>query len=163
MGSGGMPGSGGAPTGSGGSGGAGPMCCASADCQPEAVTQCLCVEWQQAACCDTQWDTFCQVTAEEKCSAEPCTAGVNQKGPCDEPGSVAGCNDPATEQCVCELLPDCCTDAWDAVCAQLVNEFHCQEGVRPCVCEEWEQATCCNTQWTDFCTITAEEKCGATP
>jgi hypothetical protein len=74
-----------------------------------------------------------------------------------------GCGDPEIEACVCDILPDCCTGEWDFLCAQIVAEKRCEPGVRECVCNEWEQSTCCEQEWTDFCAITAEAKCGASP
>lgn len=144
-------------------------CCGERECQPEAVSRCVCEEWEQADCCGAQWDTFCQVTAEEKCEAKRCStdplsgdAGT-KKGVCCQAGTEAGCSDPSVEECICALVPDCCTDKWDAICAQLVREKHCEPGVRQCVCEEWQQANCCEAAWTGFCAITAEEKCSAEP
>jgi len=29
------------------------------------------------------------------------------------------------------------------------------------VCQDWQQTGCCDTEWTNFCTITAEQKCNA--
>jgi hypothetical protein len=136
-------------------------------CEP-GVRECLCGDWQQSQCCEGVWDTFCRITAEEKCAArpscntEPVAAPPATKGSCCAVGSGGGCADPEIEACVCGLLPDCCTRTWDAVCVQLVVEKHCQPGVRTCLCEDWEQGACCETRWTDFCEMTAELKCGAT-
>lgn len=156
-------------------GGAAPACCESAQmpgCSASSVAQCVCEDWQQQQCCAGDWTAFCQLTAEEKCGAlplcdpppPPADGDIGAgKGACCRANETAGCSDPATEQCVCALLPDCCTLKWDFVCAQIVNEQRCEAGVRECVCQEWQQADCCDQQWTDFCSITAEAKCGAAP
>jgi len=159
------PSTGGGGGGSTAAGGSGSACCADRDCQPASVRTCVCTDWQQDQCCTGTWDTFCQVTAEEKCQAEPCAgadAGAPSTDACCAEKATPGCSNSALESCICALLPDCCTTAWDAVCVQLVQEKHCESGVRPCVCQDWQQPSCCDTQWTSFCEITAEQKCGAT-
>lgn len=132
------------------------------------VRKCVCEDWEQSDCCSGTWSTFCQVTAQEKCQAAPaCPAaepvGGDGQGSCCEARNAPGCSDAAVEECVCALVPDCCSAQWDAVCVQLVNERFCEDGVRECVCEEWMQGDCCSDRWTSFCAITAEEKCGAGP
>lgn len=137
------------------------------------VRSCVCNDWQQQDCC-SQWSTFCEVTAEQKCGAAPGCAdlpatsstsgdGGADKGACCTAHDTPGCADPSIEQCICGLLPDCCTLKWDATCVQLVNEKHCESGVRTCVCDTWQQGTCCTTEWTSFCQTVAEEKCMALP
>lgn len=156
----------GVPANSGGAAGAGGHCCATKDCQPTAVQTCVCTDWHQGQCCTGAWDAICQTTAEQKCNAPHCAVdpGVDpSKGACCATHASGGCADGATEQCVCGLLPDCCSKAWDAVCVQLVRERHCEPGVRDCVCKTWEQSTCCDSSWTNTCHLVAEDKCGAKP
>jgi hypothetical protein len=150
----------------------GGSCCKTADCQPDAVKTCVCTTWQQDQCCTGPWDTFCQTTAEEKCQAEHCgtdtspptpDGGQIVKGACCAVHNTPGCADAPTEQCICALLPDCCTKTWDSVCVQLVREKHCEDGVRTCVCTTWQQSSCCDTEWNDACALVAENKCGAQP
>jgi hypothetical protein len=132
----------------------------------ENVRACVCTDWQQAQCCDDGWGTFCEITAEQKCGATPACGGstppATPTNACCQESTSPGCADDAVEQCVCDLLPDCCTAAWDTYCVQLVREQHCSEGVRTCACEDWEQSGCCDTRWDDFCTIVAVQKCGST-
>ena len=166
---------GGASGGSAGSGMGVPdagACCKTADCQPDAVKTCVCTQWQQGQCCTDKWDTFCQTTAEEKCQAEKCATdpspltpdgGNIVKGACCATHTTPGCDDSAVETCICALLSDCCTKQWDSVCVQLVREKHCEDGVRTCVCDQWQQSSCCDTQWTNACGLIAESKCGAQP
>jgi hypothetical protein len=164
-------GTGGAAAGASSTGGAGTDCCTAKSCQTDAVQACVCTQWQQADCCSGEWTTFCQTTAEQKCQARHCLpdptptddGGTIEKGACCATHSTGGCADMAVETCICALLPDCCSKAWDSVCVQLVREKHCEDGVRKCVCETWQQASCCDTQWTDVCGIVAEDKCGAAP
>jgi hypothetical protein len=170
-GSGGTSGAGaGGSAGAGGAAGAGMDCCTAKSCQSDAVQACVCTEWQQADCCSGEWTTFCQATAEQKCHAKHCLpdppptdGGTVEKGACCATHSSGGCAEDAVEKCICALLPDCCTKAWDSVCVQLVREKHCEDGVRTCVCETWQQGSCCDTQWTNVCAIVAEDKCGAKP
>ncbi|HVW24714.1 MAG TPA: hypothetical protein VHC69_05060 [Polyangiaceae bacterium] len=148
-------------------------CCKTADCQPDAVKTCVCTQWQQSQCCSGAWDEVCQATAELKCNAAKCggeppstttpDGGDIVKGACCATHSTPGCADTATEQCICGLLADCCTNQWDSVCVQLVREKHCEPGVRDCVCTTWQQQSCCDTDWTDSCGLVATSKCGAQP
>jgi hypothetical protein len=83
---------------------------------------------------------------------------------CCQAHAGAGCEDPAIEACVCapDVLPDCCTKAWDAFCVEVVRQRYCDPGVRQCVCEQWEQAGCCAVEWTNnFCELTGKLKCNA--
>ncbi len=92
------------------------------------------------------------------------TAHVGTGGCCEE-HAEPGCEDAEIEACVCEKLPDCCTNTWDLPCVLIVEQKFCEEGVRDCVCgpapDGWEQTQCCETQWTNFCKETAIIKCGA--
>jgi hypothetical protein len=71
------------------------------------------------------------------------------------------------QSCVCANLPDCCEDTWDESCVLIVAAKYCQPGVRDCVCGDapagWEQTQCCETEWNNFCDVTATSKCGAMP
>lgn len=76
-----------------------------------------------------------------------------------------GCNDADIQQCVCDKLDACCTQAWTAACTYIVTERYCQPGVRDCVCGsgdgQWQQSTCCDADWTSTCDDVAQIKCGA--
>ncbi len=86
-------------------------------------------------------------------------------GGCCEEHAEPGCEDLETQTCVCDKLPECCTDTWDLPCVLIVEQKYCEPGVRECVCGDapdgWEQTQCCETQWTNFCNETAIIKCGA--
>jgi hypothetical protein len=89
-----------------------------------------------------------------------------QLGPCCETHEGPGCQDRATAECVCAMIPSCCTDNWDEACAIMVMQKHCEAGVRSCVCgsepDEWQlQAQCCSGEWPALCESTAVQKCGA--
>jgi hypothetical protein len=92
------------------------------------------------------------------------TGGIESDS-CCVAHTAPGCSDATAETCVCALLPDCCTATWDGACAQIVAEKYCQQGVRDCVCgnglNQWQQATCCSTSWTNACDIVAVSKCTA--
>lgn len=99
-------------------------------------------------------------------------AGIEQPmsasntGSCCIASTEPGCADADIQACVCELLPACCTDAWDESCTFVVQQKYCQPGVRACVCGsaegQWQQAYCCEQGWTDTCESVAINKCGAT-
>lgn len=89
-------------------------------------------------------------------------------GSCCAAHDNAGCSNADLQVCVCEKLPSCCTDVWDATCVLIVKQKYCQAGVRDCVCGDgpmqWGQHACCDSSWSDtFCNQVAEQKCGATP
>jgi hypothetical protein len=94
---------------------------------------------------------------------------LNGMGSCCAEHDTPGCSNPDLQVCVCELLPSCCTDKWEAACTYLVQQKYCQEGVRDCVCgtdtnadpKQWGQTRCCNTEWSSTCDSVAELKCGA--
>jgi hypothetical protein len=93
-------------------------------------------------------------------------AGGKELGSCCTAHDGAGCSNADLQVCVCEKLPSCCTDVWDAACVLIVKQKYCQPGVRDCVCGDqpgqWAQHTCCNSSWSDnFCDQVAEQKCGA--
>jgi hypothetical protein len=95
-------------------------------------------------------------------------AGTASIATCCEAKAEPGCADADTETCVCNLLPECCSTAWDEPCVELVRQKFCEPGVRECVCGPaseggWEQTTCCDTSWTEFCATTAFIKCEGDP
>jgi hypothetical protein len=89
--------------------------------------------------------------------------GEATKGLCCYAHSTPGCADPAVEQCVCSMLPECCSKAWGPACEQFIREERCEPDVRGCVCQAWKVATCCDTEWTQACTTSAIERCNANP
>ncbi|MBN1655930.1 MAG: hypothetical protein JXA30_19340 [Deltaproteobacteria bacterium] len=99
-------------------------------------------------------------------NAEGGSPNANGAGSCCEVHAEPGCNDAQTQSCVCEKLPDCCTNTWDLPCTLIVIQKYCEPGIRECVCGPaanggWEQTQCCEVDWTDFCKETAIIKCGA--
>ncbi len=94
---------------------------------------------------------------------------VEAPGPCCEASTAKGCNDAATQRCVCDKDPRCCTEAWDEVCVALVAGTSgsdcgsctadcCSESAGPgcedrkiqeCVCALDD--TCCEQQWDSSC------------
>jgi hypothetical protein len=85
------------------------------------------------------------------------TAGQNA---CCDASDTPGCADDAIQTCICDIRPECCSAAWDAACVALVDEKRCEPDVRTCVCQDWQQSQCCDTEWTTLCAFTAEDKCG---
>ena len=94
--------------------------------------------------------------------------GTIGTGSCCAEQETPGCSNADLQVCVCELLPTCCTEAWNAPCVLIVAQKYCQPGVRECVCGDgegqWQQHSCCEVDWTDtFCDNVAETKCDAVP
>ena len=113
-------------------------CAASDEC-----TSAVCAE--DPYCCDTAWDAECIALAESdaglSCSSEAvCGDGFcafNEDGSwcpedcgelaqdcCSDVGGVS-CSDDFIAQCVCDADAYCCETAWDATCAELVDELGC--------------------------------------
>ncbi|MET0387217.1 MAG: hypothetical protein ABW321_14710, partial [Polyangiales bacterium] len=95
-------------------------------------------------------------------TAAPALMGT---GSCCSAHDTPGCGNADLQVCVCEKLPSCCTDKWDAACTFIVTQKHCQPGVRECVCgsgaDQWGQAQCCEERWSSTCDDVAETKCSA--
>jgi|GEM_PF-4270940 len=52
------------------------------------------------------------------------SATISAQTPCDEPGEEPGyCCNAACAMAVCEIMPSCCQDVWDAECAALTLEL----------------------------------------
>jgi hypothetical protein len=93
-------------------------------------------------------------------------AAAGNIGSCCTAQTTPGCDDPTVELCVCNKIPSCCTTAWTAPCALIVQDKWCQPGVRDCVCGtdagQWGQMSCCMSDWTSFCDSVGTNKCGET-
>jgi hypothetical protein len=94
-------------------------------------------------------------------------AMLDGMGSCCAAHPTPGCGNADLQVCVCEKLPSCCTTAWTAACAFIVQEKFCQAGVRDCVCGtaqgQWGQAQCCASEWSSTCDSVAQLKCNAAP
>lgn len=92
----------------------------------------------------------------------PALMGV---GSCCTTHATPGCGNADLQVCVCEQLPSCCTEKWDAACTFIITQKHCQPGIRECVCgsasDQWGQNQCCEQRWSNTCDQVAETKCGA--
>jgi hypothetical protein len=94
-------------------------------------------------------------------------------GDCCEPARGTGCGDRMIEACVCAADPRCCTDQWDELCVEHVEELACggcsfgpaglfedccsahespaclDEGITACVCGQ--DPYCCDIAWDQLC------------
>lgn len=91
--------------------------------------------------------------------------GIRDVGSCCVTQTTPGCSNASLEVCVCQMVPTCCTAAWAEECVLLVQQKYCQPGVRDCVCGadagQWDQTSCCSTDWTSTCDSVATLKCSA--
>ena len=87
-------------------------------------------------------------------------------GACTAPATVPGCADPDVEACVCALTPQCCSDKWAPLCAQLAGSVCAAAGagpppdddpVRACVCAQLPG--CCSDTWKPVCDELAHDRC----
>lgn len=117
-------------------------CCEAhgAGCRDYAVEQCVCAT--MPACCTAAWDEACVGAIESlgcgACAPDAlCGDGVCEgdencvtcgydcglcPGACCTAHESPGCQDPATQACVCLTMPECCTDAWDEACANAAGD-----------------------------------------
>lgn len=101
-----------------------------------------------------------------------------QPGNCCDPGFFGGCADNACETLVCAFDPACCSDQWDATCADIWAPILCADCAPPesccfaqtdpgCVDPACEgevcaiDASCCDVQWTTTCADLARDACSA--
>ncbi len=91
-------------------------------CEPHAnpycsdPTCCQTVCEVDSFCCSVSWDSICAGEAQELCFV--ClTCGNAEAGSCFEVHTNPYCNDPFCCNFICGIDPFCCSNAWDAQCA----------------------------------------------
>jgi len=114
-------------------------------CSDDVVESCVCASLPH--CCSVRWDVACAKQAVNYCAppeedpeppaeedppsptTPPAEDPPSYEGPdktlgpcCQANVSTTGCNEPVTESCVCELLPECCEAGWDERCALIATE-----------------------------------------
>jgi hypothetical protein len=128
-----------ADTGTTGPENVGPCCDAHPEtgCEVPTVSECVCA--YQPECCLDSWrqncveavGTYgCGVCPPEGTSTSETTGGPpdNSEACCAVHAST-GCEYPSIADCVCLQYPACCTEAWDQLCVDSVNDLGC--GVCP--------------------------------
>lgn len=96
-------------------------CCAQGGpgCNVEAIEACACAV--DDYCCTTAWDDLCVVVATALCDAG-CPGvlfcGAPEAGECFAAHAAPYCNDEACCASVCDFDAFCCTNEWDALCAE---------------------------------------------
>lgn len=118
-----------------------------AGCLEDPIEECVCA--QLPDCCTTQWGDEC-VAGVELLGCGVC--GVPPKEACCEAHMSGGCVDPAIEQCVCGLAPDCC-NAWTPECVEIVELGGCG------MCEGGDKGQCCVENQTPGCMTPEVEAC----
>ena len=94
-------------------------------CQLQSCCETVCES--DPACCLFEWSQACADFAEANCTF--CGPG---NGDCSIPNGTPGCDDIACCEAVCEELPFCCVDDWDAICvAQAEILCGCKPGDAP--------------------------------
>lgn len=142
-------------------------CCVvgTAGCDDPDVAACVCAA--NPACCQGSWTSAC-VSLVNSAGCGLCTGSTHN---CCTTGT-AGCNNLATEDCVCAYDPYCCTNSWDALCVDLVNDLGCglcgtehsccvgggpgcaDSAIESCVCAT--NPHCCDTSWDANCIESVE-------
>lgn len=125
-------------------------------------------------------------TGPEDDARDPSVPPPANGGDCCESSRGTGCGDPMVEQCVCAADPRCCTDGWDALCVDHVDELRCgsctfgpagflEDCCSPhadpgcgdvdlamCVCAS--DPYCCDVAWDQMCVdAIGESGCGVCP
>ncbi len=129
----------------------GDTCCVAGDapgCNNVKVEGCVCAAAPE--CCVDAWSLAC-VAKVDLLDCGDC-GGPPPKGECCEVGVVPGCADPAIEVCVCEQMPECCSDVWTAECVAAIEGLLCGS------CEPGFEA-CCEAQQTPGCPSPQIEEC----
>lgn len=153
--------------------GGGPSnCCAehlTPGCDDTACETAVCDE--DPVCCDTSWDLTCVDAAVALCGT---LCGVNDE--CCTAHATPGCGDPACQEDVCKFDPECCTVAWDQVCADVAQRLcparcgiagdccmaHLGSGCNNGTCAEAVcdvDPSCCSTTWDSGCVAQAISLC----
>jgi hypothetical protein len=89
------------------------QCCMDAElpgCALSVVEQCVCSALPE--CCGESWRLACVHRAATECFLEMC----DPPSTCCFPHNDPGCDDPATQACVCAVNGDCCGTAWIEGC-----------------------------------------------
>lgn len=102
-----------------------PCCVATPEpgCADEPTESCVCA--LDPYCCEQAWDEACVNTAlASDCST--CPMGFEPAlADCCTANTVGGCTDPVVQDCVCAVDPYCCTQAWDQLCVDKIEELGC--------------------------------------
>ncbi len=94
-------------------------------CQFQSCCEAVCAD--DPGCCENEWDEFCAGIAKRICTF--CGPG---NGDCFEPNGTPGCDDAACCEAVCDLVPSCCEQDWDAICVQVAEILcSCKPGDAP--------------------------------
>lgn len=122
-------------------------------------------------CCDIAWDETCAIIALNACSG----CGLSTAGPCMIPHAEPFCDYAPCCDAVCQILPDCCTDSWDASCVStaesaccgMATSGSCFEITGSPFCNDPDCCSmvcnqdlfCCITSWDDLCLDLAFQLC----
>jgi hypothetical protein len=100
-------------------------------------------------CCEIAWDEACVETAAIECDGIACPS----PGACDEPHANPGCVDESCCNIVCDVDPWCCSQSWDAACAEaagLCDVKACTIDIPAGAIAEGEP---CYRRWNDGCNM----------
>lgn len=146
-------------------------------CTEASIERCVCA--YDPFCCEQAWDSVCvDLVGDAGCG--PCPP-PDRPASCCEAGLQSGCDDALIETCVCDVMPECCTQQWTAACAAAVEELICGEcqvdagqndcceispdpgcvdqAVAECVC--MSDSYCCEFAWDSQCVDEVESlQCG---
>ncbi len=149
--------------------------CQATQCDP-ATGQCA-----QAVVPDgTPCDDGDACTTGDQCVNGSCVGGTSECSNGCQPSTLPGCAGCECEQCVCDIDPYCCEQAWDDTCVALCTNdcgMQCevsppggcvatpdQAGCDGCECEQCVcdiDSYCCAVTWDDACVSLCENDCGS--
>ncbi|MGH7787718.1 MAG: hypothetical protein ACRERC_12670 [Candidatus Binatia bacterium] len=115
----------------------------------------------------------CSATAASAANSAP--MGDQVYGNCGLTDHGPGCDVPACEACVCAIMPECCTEDWDATCQFNTSqcpaeclavvgdcgdphpEPGCSDALcEACVCANFLAGSCCENPWSSSCALAAD-------
>ena len=82
-------------------------------CVDTACMECVC-DGYAPGCCLDGWGADCADYAMNECNP---TCGCDDWLDCASPHETPGCGEPLCADCVCDVLPSCCSGAWTQDCA----------------------------------------------
>lgn len=135
---------------------AGDCCVAHATTACKDAVCCTLICSSDPYCCDTIWDVSCAGAALASCNkgssaaCPPTQCGDPLAGNCCISHITAACKDKACCAAVCAVDPFCCTNRWDASCAQIAGTL----ASCPCsgpTCGDPATGSCFTAHTTPFC------------
>lgn len=100
-------------------------------------------------CCEQIWDATCAQLASSQCGG-PGECG-SAEGSCYQAHAGGGCEDAECCEIICGILPDCCAQGWDIVCASAANCYCAGACAVNCPSNSTQELETCGMKLNDLC------------